>query len=63
MKNFNIWSSRKNAICRGGYEKPIYRGNWLKRGLGQFTDLRGGLARKSGVDTPMHTMLLHFLVY
>ena len=24
--------------------------------LGQFADLRGGLAKKRGVDTPMHTM-------
>ena len=35
----------------------------LSKGLGQFADLRGGLAKKrecffegGGVDTPMHTM-------
>ena len=40
-------------------------GNYLKGwgGLGQFADLRGGLAKKrgesvfKGVDTPMQTML------
>ena len=45
-------------------EKPIYRGNCLKRALGQFPDLRrGGLGKKQGdgglrgkVDTLMHTM-------
>ena len=45
--------------------KNQYRGgHCLKRGLGQFADLSGGLARKRevvflrgwGVDTPMHTM-------
>ena len=31
-------------------EKPVEGGGWcLKRGLGQFADLRGGLARKRGV--------------
>ena len=29
-------------------EKPIYRGDCLKRGFGQFTDLRG-LAKKRGM--------------
>ena len=42
MKNFNIvgvhWKIR---ILEGVYEKPIYRGNCLKRGFGQFADLRG----------------------
>ena len=34
----------------GGLEKPIYRGGLPKKGgLGQFVDLRGGLARKRGV--------------
>ena len=46
-------------------EKPIYRGNCLKRALGQFPDLRrGGAWQKTGgwcfegdkVDTLMHTM-------
>ena len=27
-----------------GHEKPIYRGACLKRGLGQFSDLKGGWA-------------------
>ena len=42
--------------------KPIYKGDCLKWGLGQFADLRGGLDKKEGgdfrgrVDTPMHNM-------
>ena len=45
--------------------KPIYKGDCLKWGLGQFADLRGGgggLDKKEGgdfrgrVDTPMHKM-------
>ena len=45
----------------GLYEKPICRGNCLKRGLGQFADLRGSSASKGGVferdvDSPIHTM-------
>ena len=32
-----------------------FKGDCLKRGLVQFTDLKGGWARKrGGVDTPMH---------
>ena len=30
-------------------KKPIYRGDCLKRGLGQFADLRGGLVKKRGM--------------
>ena len=50
-----------------GHKKLVYRSNCLKRGLGQFPDLRGGgggLGKKLGlcvfevwvVDTQMHTM-------
>ena len=32
------------------HDKPVYRGDCLKGGgLGQFADLRGGLARKRGL--------------
>ena len=34
---------------RGVHEKPIYWGELPKRGgFGQFSDLRGGLAKKRG---------------
>ena len=34
--------SLKNSTFRGaGHEKPIQRGDCLKRGLGQFANLRG----------------------
>ena len=36
----------------GGHKKLVYRGDCLKRGgggLGQFADLRRGLARKKSV--------------
>ena len=67
MKNFNIVGVHwKIQILEGVYEKPIYRGNCLKRGFGQFADLRGGGGfLKEGVvfsrgggggDTPLHTM-------
>ena len=33
----------------GGHEKPIYRGgNCLKRGLGQFANLRGAWQKRGG---------------
>ena len=39
--------------------KNQYRGgDCLKTGVGQLADLSGGLARKRGVDTPMHTMIV-----
>ena len=43
----------------GVQEKPIYRGNCLKRGgLGQFADLSGKPGKKEGVvDTPVHFMV------
>ena len=40
--------SQENQSFREVHEKPICRGDCLKRGLGQFADLRGGLARKRG---------------
>ena len=45
MKNFNILGAhRKIRVLKGGFhEKPIYRGDCLKRG--------------EGFDTPMHTMV------
>ena len=54
----------------GGHEKPIYRGDCLKRGgldsfqMGEGTR-GGGFARKrggvfeGGVDTPMHNIVLY----
>ena len=55
------------------HEKPIYREELLKTGwggggLGQFTDLRGGVGKKErvvflkGGDTLMHTMKLDTLI-
>ena len=69
MKNLNILGVHgKIRVLEGQFhEKPIYRGDCLKRGGGgfeQFADLRGGLARKRGVvflrgvDTPMHTIII-----
>ena len=50
-------------VLEEGFTKNQYiGGDCLKRGFGEFADLRqGGLARKKvflsgGVDTPMHTM-------
>ena len=54
MKNFNImgihWKIQFSGEGGGSHEKPIYRGKCLKRGLGQFADLRwgGGLAEEEG---------------
>ena len=56
--------------AKGGFTKKQYKGGWggvglhKKGGLGQFVDLREGLARKrrwcfggvGRVDTPIHTM-------
>ena len=58
----------RKPIYRGGggaYGKPIYREGLPKKGrLGQFANLRRGLARKrgwcfwgEGIDTPMHPMI------
>ena len=43
------------------HEKPIWRGDWLKRRVGQFADgwawqERRELFLRRVVDTPMHTM-------
>ena len=47
MKNFNIMGVYwKKWIFKGVQEKPIYRGNCLKRGLGQFADLEGAWQKK-----------------
>ena len=74
MKNFNIFGvhwkiwflggrvSRKTNIEGGGLPK--------KSGLGQFADLRGGLARKRGsgvskahdVSTSDHKNMLRYLI-
>ena len=52
----------KNLIFRVGSQKKYIGGLPKKGGLGQFEDLRGGLAKKKsvvflrGVDTQMHVM-------
>ena len=59
MKNFNILDFHPKILLLGGdSQKKRYRGGGLpkKGGLGQFSDLSGGLARKRAGDTPMHTM-------
>ena len=53
--------SLENSIFSGGFTKNQYicRGDCLKRGLGQFSDLRGGLAGVVflwGVVTQVQTM-------
>ena len=69
-KNFNILGIHWKIwlTFRGDLEKPIYRGRLPKEGggeLGQFADLKWGLARKrgwcfwrGGVDNPMSTMII-----
>ena len=52
MKGFsNMGVHRKIQFLEGVHEKAIYRGNCLKRGggLGHFSDLKGGLAKKRGL--------------
>ena len=54
MKIFIIFGTHRKIRVFGGevHEKPIYRGDYLKRnGLVQFEDLR-----REGGDNPMHTM-------
>ena len=54
MKIFIIFGAHSKIRVLGGevHEKPIYRGDCLKRGgLVQFEDLR-----REGGDNPMHTM-------
>ena len=52
MKNFNIMGvhgSLKNPILGEGFTENQYVwGDCLKRGYGQFGDLRGGLVKKTG---------------
>ena len=63
MKNFNIfgvhWKIR--LLARGGPEKPIYKGDCLKRvGSWRVCWFKMGLGKKEeggGVDTSMHTMV------
>ena len=68
MKKFNILGVHWKIRFLEGVTKNQYRGgDYLKRGrLGQFVDLRGGIARKRWecfwggggvVDTPVHTMI------
>ena len=49
MKNFNIFGVHWKIRLLGGLEKPIYRGNCLKRG-GAWTVcwFKGGLGKKEG---------------
>ena len=50
MKNFNIFGVHwKIQLLGGVHEKPISRGDCLKReGLEQLVDLREGLGKKEG---------------
>ena len=69
MKNFNVLGAHwKIPLLGGEFMKDRHRGgDCLKRGLGPFSNLKGGLARKrgwcfwAGVDTPMHTMFTNVL--
>ena len=65
ITNLNIFDVHwKIWLFRWGvHEKPIQMRDCLKRGLGQFSNLRRGLARKKekvvflrGVNTLIHTM-------
>ena len=50
IKDKILWRfTEKSDFRREVMEKPIYRGDCLKRGFGQFADLRGGLAKKRGM--------------
>ena len=59
-------TEKSDFYREGGFLKNQYRGeDYLKRGLGQFTDLRWldkkeGVVFLGGFDTPMHTMF-HFI--
>ena len=47
---FKYGGSLKNLVFRGEVpEKPIYRVELPKKGVGQFPDLRGSLTKKVGV--------------
>ena len=63
-KNFNILGVHQKVQLLGRFTKNQYRGgDCLKRGLGQFDDLRGAWQERGGggvfegVDTPIHTMM------
>ena len=62
MKNFNIFGVHWKIRLLGGLEKPIYRGECLKRGSLDSLLIQGGLGKKEGgvvlrgVDTPMPTI-------
>ena len=74
LVTFKIWDEVKDEIFfRGDHEKPIYRGELLKRGpwTGQFADLRGGTWQKQRggvfhgggvIDTPMYTVIVSSLI-
>ena len=67
VKDEKFWyhgCSLKNPTFKRRFTKNQYiGGNCLKEGgLGQFADLRDkGLAKKRGVDNPMHTMIAHVI--
>ena len=47
VKDEKFWGrSLKNPIFRGAHEKPLYRGDCLKKG--ELAGLKGGLAKKRG---------------
>ena len=49
IKDKILWGlTKKSDFRRGIMKKPIYRGDWLNRGLEKFADLKGGLAKKRG---------------
>ena len=51
MKNCDIFGVHGKIWVLGGgrvHKKLIYRGDSLKRGLGQFADLRGGAWQERG---------------
>ena len=52
MKNFNFFLGGgvhwKIRLLRGGHEKPIYRGDCLKRGARTVCLFQGGLGKKEG---------------
>ena len=71
-KNFNWEILTKNLVTilrgvRGSQKTNTFGGDYLKKEVGQFADLRGWLAKKGrgcfwdGVDTPMQTMKLKIL--
>ena len=46
MKNFNIFGVHWKIRLLGGLEKPIYRGECLKRGSLDSLLIQGGLGKK-----------------